>query len=544
MADDKKTKLSIVIRAVDEATAKIKAINDRLDKVTKPARDFKKSLSDLREKSGLDEVAGAFKGVGAAIGDLISKVAVVGAVAGAAVAGLLSLIDGFDELGDVAERVGVSVDFLAQMRYAAERSGVEVQALDMGMKGFSQRLGEARAGVGDMVGFLKKASPALLSQFKAAKSNEEAFDLLAQAMAKIEDPAKRAALAQHALGDAKLAPLFARGAEGIKQLRDRYLELAGSQEGAVSAAGATDDALKDLHAATDGVKAALVEGLSPALSEIIKQIREWLTGHRADIKEWAASLGKKLPAAVEKLKSVFSSIIDAIRPFVDSTTKLKVIALVLAGIIVGPLVASIYTLGVALLTTPVGWIVAGIAAIAAGAYLLIDNWDAVSGFFVGLWDTVKAKFGWFADVLAILLAPVIAIPLEIIGHWDGITDFFASLWDGVTSIFKKAWSLIEPIVDKVIWGIDKVKAAGDFLFGGPSAIDLAKSAIGRATGPSVGDLTAQTANNLAAARANAGTAKVTVDFANAPRGTRATVGPQSTADIDLNVGYNLLPGEL
>jgi hypothetical protein len=58
---DKETKLSIVIRTVDKATAKIQAISKKLDAMTKPFRDFKEALSDLREKSGLDDVIGGFR---------------------------------------------------------------------------------------------------------------------------------------------------------------------------------------------------------------------------------------------------------------------------------------------------------------------------------------------------------------------------------------------------------------------------------------------------------------------------------------------------
>jgi hypothetical protein len=297
VAGDKETKLSIVIRTVDKATAKLKAIADKLDAVTKPVRDFTEALGSVREKSGLDSVVDGFKGVGGAVMDVLGKIAMIGGVIGAATAGLLSLIGGFDDLGDKAEAIGVSVDFLASMRYAAEKSGAEIEALDGGLQAFSTSLGKARAGTGRMATFLNKVNPALLKQLKGAKSNEEAFALLGDAMARLEDPAKRAALATATVGDASLAPMLARGAKGIKELGDEYIATAGSQEDAAKAAGATDDALKGLHAATDGVKAALVSGLAPALTIIIEKIKAWLVGHRGDVKEWAASLGKKLPAA-------------------------------------------------------------------------------------------------------------------------------------------------------------------------------------------------------------------------------------------------------
>lgn len=530
---DKETKLSIVIRTVDKATAKIKAISDRLDAATKPLRDFKEALGDLREKSGLDAVISGFGGVGGAIAGVLDKVAMVGGVVGAAVAGLFHLVDGFDELGDKAEAAGVSVDFLASTRYAAERSGAAVEQLDAGIQGLASSLGQARAGTGKMASFLKEVSPALLRQVKAAKDNESAFNLLADAAAKLTDKAKLAAFAQKTLGDASLAPLLAKGSKGIKELRDEYIGFAGSQQGAADAAGEVDDGLKKFKATTDGIKAALVQGLAPALGVIVEQLRAWLQGSRGQIAEFAASLGKRIPDAVQKLVGVFSGVVETIRPFVDSTTKLKVIAAAVAAIIVGPLVASIYSLGVALLTTPVGWIVAGIAAIAAGAYLLIKNWDSVTAWWKGIWD----KFG---GVLTVAL-PFIVVPIRlivglvktIIEHWEPIKDFFVTLWDGITGAFRAAWDIIKEIVDNITGAVDAVTGAvGDVI----DAINPFSDSSPKVPGS---DLFGTIERALPAAQPQAAGAHVTVDFANAPRGTRASVAPQSTASVDLSVGYQM-----
>lgn len=539
---DKETKLSIVIRTVDKATAKIKAISDRLDAVTKPIRDFKEALGDLREKSGLDDVIGGFKGVGGAIKDILSKLLVVGGVVGGLVVGMFHLVGEFDDLGDKAEALGVGVDFLAQMRYAAEKSGASVEQLDAGLQGFTASLGQARAGTGRMASFLTKVSPALLRQLKAAKGNEQAFDLLADAMIKIEDPAKRAAFAQKTLGDSALAPLLVRGSKGIKDLRRRYLELAGSQEGAVDEAGKVDDSMHDLKASITGVKAALVEGLSPALKQLVEELRAWFAENRERIGEWAKDLGHKLPGAIHRFVDGFLNAIDGIQEFIEKIGGIKTVAVALAAVIVGPLVASIYTLGVALLTTPVGWIVAGIAAIAAGAYLVIKNWDLLSGFFSEMWDKITGKFAWAKALIKLAMWPVLGIATALMLAWQNVGDFFHALWDGITSAFQKAWEVISSIVDKIVGAVDKVLGAAN--------------AVGNAIGGSIlppefrAQLGLDQKNDLsgllAAGRGAASStqAKVTIDIANAPRGTRVNADPKSTADVDLSVGYQLLPGVL
>src|SRR5512139_1954940 len=206
---DKKVPLSIVINTVDKATAKIQAINKRLDVLTAPIKNLNKATKDLRDNigtivnaSGLPKVVAGFRGVGGAVQDLLGKVFLIGGAVGGATLALKALVDDFDDMGDKAERVGTSVDFLAQLRYAAERSGAEVATLDSGLGTLSTGMGQLRAGTGRMLAFLNKVSPALVRQLKGTKSNEEAFLLLADATAKLTDPAKRAALAQKTLGDA------------------------------------------------------------------------------------------------------------------------------------------------------------------------------------------------------------------------------------------------------------------------------------------------------------------------------------------------------
>jgi phage-related protein len=524
---EKHSTLSIVLRTVDKATAGIRAVNERIARLTAPVRQLSEGLSGMAKDAGLPQLVDGFKGVGGAAKGLLKTLLGVGGLAVAAGLGLKALVDDFDDLGDKAEQLGVSVNFLAQMRYAAERSGAEVGQLDDGLKSFVQNIGQARAGTGKLTSFLKLVSPALLKQLKGTKSNEEAFLLLADAMAKVEDPAKRLALAQKTVGNSALAPLLARGSTGIGELRQRYLELAGSQEAAAAAAGPVDDSMKDLKAATDGIKAALVEGLGPALGQIIEQLKAWFAENRERIAEWSAAIGKKLPGAITAFVEAFMSALGTVREIIDGIGGLKTVAVAVAAAIVGPLISSVYSLGVALLTTPVGWIVGGVAAIAAGVYLLIKNWSSVKAFFRGLWDGVKKIFGAAFEAIKVYFLNFTPLG-AIIKHWQPIKEFFVGLWDGITSVFETAWAIIKRIVEKVTGAVDAVTGAvgsvADFLdpFGGG--------------GVSLDQVTNQVLN---ATRAPASEARVTVDFANAPRGTRVAADPRSSADVDFSVGYQM-----
>lgn len=67
------------------------------------------------------------------------------------------------------------------------------------------------------------------------------------------------------------------------------------------------------------------------------------------------------------------------------------------------LLGAIKGIGIALLTTPIGWFVAGVVAIAGAAYLIYKNWEPIKAFFVGLWEQVKGAFSEGVGGVATLL---------------------------------------------------------------------------------------------------------------------------------------------
>lgn len=70
------------------------------------------------------------------------------------------------------------------------------------------------------------------------------------------------------------------------------------------------------------------------------------------------------------------------------------------------LLKSFLRIGIAMLASPITWIVAAIAAIAAGAYLIYKNWGPIKQFMSELWGSIKSSVGEF---------------------WDATTEWFTSL---------------------------------------------------------------------------------------------------------------------
>lgn len=82
---------------------------------------------------------------------------------------------------------------------------------------------------------------------------------------------------------------------------------------------------------------------------------------------------------------------------------------------------------------PIYAVVAGVAAVAAGAVWVIRNWDTVSAFFVNLWEGIKNAFSSAWNFVKELWLDFTIIG-QIIQNWDAIREFFAGLWDSIVNL--------------------------------------------------------------------------------------------------------------
>lgn len=129
----------------------------------------------------------------------------------------------------------------------------------------------------------------------------------------------------------------------------------------------------------------------------------------------------------EALSPFSGAIMTLVGAFYAYNTAIKIVA------------AGQAILNAVMLANPIGLIVAGVAALAAGAVFLYQNWDKVV-------ETFKNVTSWFSALLdnpfiagaAVLFAWPIAIPALIIKHWTPLVDFFAGIFNSITDVIKIA----------------------------------------------------------------------------------------------------------
>jgi uncharacterized protein (TIGR02217 family) len=157
-----------------------------------------------------------------------------GALAGVTtVGGLAALVNrsisAADAIGKTADKIGVGVEALQELRFAAKASGIEQQTLDMALQRFVRRTAEAAQGTGEAKDALAQMGIALRDQDGHLRRSEDLLSDVADAFARIEDPAERVRLA-FKLFDSEgvaLVNLLSDGSGALDQIRERARDLEG-----------------------------------------------------------------------------------------------------------------------------------------------------------------------------------------------------------------------------------------------------------------------------------------------------------------------------
>jgi DNA repair exonuclease SbcCD ATPase subunit len=188
-----------------EAIQRLRTEHDNLSKKINETNEVQKKQEELMksaEKAALGMLAAIGAGV-VAIGAATQKTAAAG-----------------DQFAKTARIIGMTAETFQELDYAAKMSGVD------NLKGSLERLNKSvadvKGGTGTLTNYLKENDRQLLEQLQNVNSNEEAFNLLMDAMGKAPDEFSRAELAQAAFGKSgqQLILLANEGADGISNLRE------------------------------------------------------------------------------------------------------------------------------------------------------------------------------------------------------------------------------------------------------------------------------------------------------------------------------------
>lgn len=188
-----------------------------------------------------------------------------------------SAIDAADQLNKLSQKIGISVEALSTLRFAAQLSDVSLETLQKGIKGLSQNITEANTGIGDGAQVFDALGISVKNADGSMKSTEVVLLQVADVFANLEDGAVKTALAVKLFGKSgmDMIPFLNQGAAGITQLtaEAERLGLKLTTETARSAE-AFNDNLTALKASSSSLGIALARDFLPELTNITNAMRE------------------------------------------------------------------------------------------------------------------------------------------------------------------------------------------------------------------------------------------------------------------------------
>lgn len=294
---------NIVLKGVDNFSPELRKIQKRIADATKDIRDRNKAIAE------------SFRGIASSIKNVTLTAIGFGASLFAIVK---TTADAGDKFQEMAQKVGVSVEGLQKLSYAADLAGVNQEGLGTSLKFLNKNLVEARGGSKE----LSKAFKTLKIDPKKMKDTEEAFIKIGGAIGGLKDQQQKTALALQIFGrsGSDLIPLFNDGEDAIRAM-GKELEDMGGIIGTDLAKRSDqfNDNLGRMLKWLSALKTVIGVELLPIFEEMVVSTLEWFSANKELIKlkirEFAQELKNVLvfirdegPKAAKKISDIVESL--------------------------------------------------------------------------------------------------------------------------------------------------------------------------------------------------------------------------------------------
>ena len=262
----------------ESAMRSINAFSDTIRSTARLVRDSEDDLSPKANGDGLNDANDSLE----KLKERVLKVAEhIRNVSNSVVSAAIDFSNYADSFDKMSQRVGMSSETLSELSYAATLSGTSIERVEDSFKGLTQKIVEAVNKGGDADALF--SSIGLSAQDLAASTPEEQFYKVADAIANISDPTRRAAVAMQVFGESghELLPLLSGGSAGLNKMRNEARELGATVSTSSATMGAEfGDAMTRIKTATNGIKNEFLTALTPTLikaSEHLKNILSFVS---------------------------------------------------------------------------------------------------------------------------------------------------------------------------------------------------------------------------------------------------------------------------
>ena len=249
-----------------------------------------------------------------------TAMAAAAAATGLSIFGISQRIETLAGVVDKANQTGLSAEFIQQLGFAADQSGVSVDGLLGGLAKMTIELGKTQLNSEETSNNLKQIG--LEASSLADMKPEDQFLAIADAIAKLPTAAEKAAATVAIFGrsTSDMIPLLGEGEKGIRSLMEeaKNLKIGISTEDLQSIAKA-DDAMARMKSSLSSV----VSNIAVSLAPVFEQVSNSLTAILPQISEMAKSLSGVLAEALKTVGDmVDADVIPKLKEFLTITADL------------------------------------------------------------------------------------------------------------------------------------------------------------------------------------------------------------------------------
>lgn len=343
-----------------------------------------------------------------------------------AAAGALTAIGGLayktaqnaDELNTMAKQTGFATDELQKMQYASDRIDVSLETITGAAAKMTKQLGSNE----DKFASLGVATRDVNGNFR---STSDIFYDTVKALSQIQNETERDTAAMDIFGKSanELAGVIDDGGAALKEF---------GQEAEDAGLIMSQDTLDSLNQVNDEIDRLKAQG--------------------------AASLAQAGAKALEALQPVLEKVINGISKILEyiaslSPETMKIIMIVLAVIAaISPLMSLIsgLTQAFALLASPVGIVIAIIAALVAIGVVLYKNWDKITAKATEMWENIKAKWEEFKTTTAQTFETIKQSMVDkFTAAKESVLNIFENIKNGIKEKIESAKDTVRNVIDKI-----------------------------------------------------------------------------------------------
>ena len=261
-----------------------------VDKTSKPINDVNKALKNTNTRATkvnatVKKMNSSFKSIGRVglkgLGSLTRGLRNAGIAATAAAGAFAfmakSTMNQLDTLGKVANKLGVTTEFLSKYQVIANRAGISTETFNMGLQRFLRRLGEAQMGTGELLKPLQKMGISMKDSNGKFRAGTDVFADFMLKLAGTTNSTEKLALAMKGFDSEGVAMvnIADMGADKIEMIGKRAEEAGLIISGSLTkAAEEANDSLSDLFDFGKGFRMQFFGALSETIEELSEMLRK------------------------------------------------------------------------------------------------------------------------------------------------------------------------------------------------------------------------------------------------------------------------------